>query len=78
MRYTVGKLKNGEIMLTNKVQLETKTANSDHTYICANNAPLQEVYEALTQFRTYVYGRMKEVEEQQKATAEASAEQPKG
>ena len=65
-------------MLTNKVQLETKTATSDHIYLCANNTPLAEVYEALTQFRTYVYGRMKEIEEQQKAAAEASAEQPKG
>lgn len=65
-------------MLTTKAQLETKTASGDHIYLCGSNTPLPEVYEALTQLRTYVYGRMKEVEEQQKAAADSPAEQPKG
>jgi len=64
-------------MLTNKVQLETKTSTSDHTYLCATNTPLTEVYEALTQFRTYVYGRLKEMEEQQK-DAQTKAEAKDG
>lgn len=65
-------------MLTNKTQLETTTAGGAHVYQCAPNTPLQEVYEALGHFRTYVYGRLKELEEQQKAPVEAPTEQPKG
>ena len=65
-------------MITTKAQLQAEKASGSHLYFCSNNAPLAEVYEALTEFRTYVYGRMKEIEEQQKAAAEQPAEQPQG
>jgi hypothetical protein len=72
------KYKHEEKMISTKAQMKTEKSTGDHVYLCSNSAPLQEVYEALTEFRTYVYGRMKEAEEQQKAAAEAPAEQPQG
>lgn len=65
-------------MLTTKAQLQSQKTSGEHAYYCPYNAPLPEVYEALTEFRTYVYGRIKEIEEQQKASAAAPAEQPQG
>ena len=65
-------------MLTIKAQMQTEKASGNHVYLCSNNAPLPEVYEALTEFRTYVFGRMKEIEEQQKAASDNAAEKPEG
>ncbi len=65
-------------MISTKAQMQSTKVTGEHTYICPHLAPLHEVYEALTEFRTYVYGRMKEAEDQQKAAAEAPAEQPQG
>ncbi len=66
-------------MLRHKIQLETKTATGEHTYQCEPNVPLTEVYEAINTFRAYVYGRLKEAEEQQKASQPTEkAEQPQG
>ncbi len=65
-------------MLKNTVTMETEVNSHKFSFHCESNTPLTEVYEALNQFRSYVYGRLKELEEQQKAAAEASAEQPQG
>jgi hypothetical protein len=65
-------------MLKNIVEMETEVSTRKYTFHCEPNAPLPDVYEALNQFRSYVYGRLKEHEEQQKASAEAPVEQPQG
>lgn len=65
-------------MLSNKTQLTTKTKTSEHTYQCDPATPIDEVVEALSELRSYAYGRMKELQEQQKASAEVPAEQPQG
>jgi hypothetical protein len=60
-------------MISQKSQLETKINDKDHTFQCHSNAPLMECLQALDIFRSYIYGRIKEVEEQAKAQAEAQA-----
>lgn len=55
-------------MLKQKAQLETSIGNNLHVYQCENNTSLKEVYEALSVFRSYIYGRMKEAEEQPTST----------
>ncbi len=65
-------------MLTTKAQMQTEKASGNHIYLCSNNAPLPEVYEALTEFRTYVFGRMKEIEEQQKAVCDNATVKSEG
>lgn len=61
-------------MLTTKAQMEKKTANSDHTYICSANAPVIEVIEALQAFLTYSYGLLKQQQDQQQEKQKATAD----
>ena len=57
-------------MISQKTQLETKVKDQDHTYQCPSTATLMECYEALNIFRSYIYGRLKEHEEQASLTAQ--------
>lgn len=51
-------------MISQKTQLETKVQDQDHTYLCPTNASLVQCFEALNVFRSYIYGRIKEAEDQ--------------
>jgi len=62
-------------MISQKTQLQIEVQGKNHLYQCEPNCSLQEVLEALSVFRSYIYGRMKEDEEQKKSLA--SNEQPK-
>ena len=64
-------------MITNKTQLTTKTKSSEHIYQLDPNTPLEEVVEALSTFRSYAYGRLKELQEQAKAAQDAAEAAPK-
>lgn len=63
-------------MISQKTQLETKVKDQDHTYHCPVNATLVECLEALNTFRSYIYGRLKEYEEQSKVEPNPT-EEPK-
>ncbi len=64
-------------MLTTKVQLETNTKNSQHVYQCAPNTPTEEVIEALSNLRTFAFGRLKEQQEQQEKQKASENVEPK-
>jgi hypothetical protein len=65
-------------MISQKTQMKVDTKSGSHWYQCDPLSPVEEVIEALTTFRTYAIGILKERQEQQKAAAEAPAEQPQG
>lgn len=51
-------------MIGQKIQLQTQVGGRDHTYQCDPTCPLTDVLDALNVFRSYIYGRIKETEEQ--------------
>ena len=55
-------------MISQKTQLETKINERDYTFHCALDAPLNDAFAAVDTFRSYLFGRIKEVEELQKAS----------
>jgi len=62
-------------MISQKTQLQTKVQGKDHHYQCEPNASLPECFEALSIFRSYILGRIKEAEEL--AKPEEIKEEPK-
>lgn len=61
-------------MISQKTQLKTEIEKKEFTFHCEPNAALNEVYQALDMFRTYIYGRIKDAENQ-KAQAEKPPEE---
>lgn len=57
-------------MISQKSQLETKINDRDYTFQCAVDAPLNDAFAAVDTFRSYLFGRIKEIEEAQKAPKE--------
>lgn len=57
-------------MIKQKTVLETKIGDREHVYLCDPSSSLPEVFQALNEFRSYVYGRIKEAEEQAKLAEE--------
>lgn len=51
-------------MISQKTQLEVKVKDKNHTYDFPPNATLLECLEALNTFSSYIFGRIKDVEEQ--------------
>jgi hypothetical protein len=65
-------------MISQKTQLAIKVNEKDFNFQCEPQASLQEVYSALEQLKSYVYGRLKEAEDAQKAKdAQQQDEAPK-
>lgn len=58
-------------MISQKTQLDINVGDKNFIFQCEPNSSLQEVYSALDQLRSYVYGRIKEAEDAQKAAQEA-------
>ncbi|GEM_PF-5180407 len=65
-------------MLKSKIHLDTTVEGDDFSFICPAGCQTVKAYQAADEFRSYLFGKMKEQEEQQKASAESLAEQPKG
>lgn len=65
-------------MLKSQIHYETKVDEEEFTFICRAGCPTHKAYQAADEYRTYLYGVLKQQEEQQKASAEAAAEQPQG
>ena len=59
-------------MQTIKAQIEVKVKDKDHTYLCETNCSLPECYEALSMMRFYIYGRMKEEQENAEKASQQS------
>lgn len=58
-------------MISQRTQLETKVNEKTHMYQCDPLASLQDVLQALNTFRSYIVGRIKESEDQQKPSEDA-------
>lgn len=65
-----------KLVISQKTQLEIKIKDQNHTYHCPANATLLECFDALNTFRAYIFGRIKELEEEVKAK-EKIKEEPK-
>lgn len=66
-------------MISQKTHFELKISNKDHIYQFDPTATLADIFSALDTMRSYVYGRIKEAEEQQKAKPQDNIEQkPQG
>ncbi len=50
-------------MLKQKTHIELEKNDKMHSYICESGATLSEVFEVLSSMRSYIYGRIKEIEE---------------
>lgn len=62
-------------MISQKTQLKTELEKKEYIFHCESHATLTEVFQALDMFRNYIYGRIKDAEDQ-KAQAEKPQEQP--
>lgn len=51
-------------MISQKTQLETKVNEKPFIFQCEPNASLTECFEAISIFRSYIIGRIKEADEQ--------------
>ncbi len=50
-------------MISQKTQLETKINEKAFSFQCEPSASLQECFEGINVFRSYIFGRIKEAEE---------------
>jgi len=64
-------------MLKNKIHYDTKVDDEEFTFICRAGCPTLKAYQAADEFRTYIYGLLKQQEEQQQAQQKAAEETPK-
>ena len=60
-------------MLKNKIHYETKVDEEEFTFICRAGCPTFKAFQAADEYRTYLYGMLKQQEE-----ASASSDQPQG
>lgn len=65
-------------MLKNQIHYETKVEEEAFTFICRAGCPTIKAYQAADEYRTYLFGVLKQQEEAAKAAAEQSAAQPEG
>ena len=65
-------------MLKNQIHYVTKVDEEEFTFICRAGCPTIKVYQAADEYRTYLYGILKQQEEAAKAAQEASAAKPEG
>jgi hypothetical protein len=63
-------------MLKNKIHYETKVDEEEFTFICRAGCPSLKAYQAADEYRTFIYGLLKQQEDQQ-AQQKASEEPPK-
>lgn len=63
-------------MLKNQIHYATKVDEEEFTFICRAGCPTVKAYQAADEYRTYLYGILKQQEEAAKAAAEAPKEAP--
>lgn len=61
-------------MLKNQIHYQTKVDEEEFTYICRAGCPTIKAYQAADEYRTYLFGILKQQEE----AAKAASEQPEG
>jgi hypothetical protein len=65
-------------MLSNKIHIETKIEDENFEFVCRAGCATQKAFQAADEIRSYLYGKLKEQEEQQKKAAEKPVEQTQG
>lgn len=64
-------------MLKNQIHYVTKVDEEEFMYICRAGCPTIKAYQAADEYRTYLYGILKQQEDQQKASEDAKNEEQK-
>jgi len=59
-------------MLKNQIHYETTVEDESFTFVCRAGCPTIKAYQAADEYRTYLYGMLKQQEE----AAKAATEQP--
>lgn len=62
-------------MLASKIHYETKVDEEVFTYICRAGCPTVKAFQAADEYRSYLYGILKQQEEQQQAAQDAAQSQ---
>lgn len=63
-------------MISQKSQLDAPINGKNHIYQCDASSTLAECFEAINIFRSYIFGRIKEAEEQAKSEEKKDEPQP--
>lgn len=54
-------------MMNGKIHFETNVEGENFIFVCRAGCPTDKAYAAAEEIRTYLYGKLKEQQEQQKA-----------